>query len=202
MGSQDLQQARYDQLVRRVGALYGGGSKVTEVLAELFPVLDVENLPLELRILATWRSAMITVSRTMGVGEVGAVNLFNPADSGIIATVEHIEWKVSATDNVDITLLPNSLTGGQTKGLFRDTRLGGDRLSTLFATSQTNVNTAATFRRFSTTNVTEILRDDRGLFVLSPGNGLQIGFASVTNAFLSGFFMWRERGAEQSELFF
>ena len=203
MGSQDLQQARYDQFVRRVGALYGGGSKVTEVLAELFPVLDMENAPLELMVLSGWRKAFIFVSRTAAVGELVAANLFNPADSGQVAVVERIEWMVAGTaDNVDITILQNTLTGGQTKGLFRDSRLGGDRLSTLFATTESNVGTAATFRRFSAANVVNNLDERDGLFVLSPGNAVQVGYSSVTAGFLGVAFFWRERTAEQSELNF
>lgn len=202
MGSQDLQQARYDQLVRRVGALYGGGSKVTEVLAELFPTLDVENLPLELMVLSGWRKAFIYVSRTAGVGDVVAANLFNPLASGQIAVVERIEWLVSTTDNVDVDIVQNTLTGGQTKGLFRDSRLGGDRLSTLFATTQTGINTDPILRRFSIANATEFLEERDGLFVLAPGNAVQVGYASVTNQFLGVAFWWRERTAEQSELNF
>lgn len=202
MGSQDLQQARYDQLVRRVGSLYGGGSKVVEVLPELFPTLDVENLPLELILLAGWRKAMIHVSRTAGVGDTAAANLFNPVGSGVIAVVERMEWRFTATDNADIDIVQASLTGGQTKGLFRDSRLGGDRLSSLFATSQTAITTDAIFRRNTTINEIEFLTEDNGLFVLSPGNGVQLGQAAVTNKNISVTFFWRERVAEQSELNF
>ncbi len=45
---QELQQNRYDQLIRRVGGIIGPGSKVVEALGELFPVIDVENVPGEL----------------------------------------------------------------------------------------------------------------------------------------------------------
>jgi len=44
----ELQQNRYDQLLRRVGDLKGPGSKVNDVLQELFPTIDVENVPGEL----------------------------------------------------------------------------------------------------------------------------------------------------------
>jgi len=202
VGSQDLQQARYDQLVRRVGALYGGGSKVTEVLPELFPVLDLENLPMELRLLAGWRSAMIAVQRLAGVGDVVSANLFNPVGSGIIAVVERVFWRLNATDDVNITIVQSQLSGGFTKGLFRDSRLGGDRLSTLGATTQTGVATTGILTLVSPADVLHRLEDDRGLFTLSPGNGLQIGYKVVTNKLLVVNFMWRERTAEQSELNF
>ena len=202
MGSQDLQQARYDQLVRRVGSLYGGGSKVVEVLPELFPILDLENLPLELRILAGWRSAMIAVSRTAGVGETVAANLFNPVGSGIIAVVERVLWRTNASDVIEFDIVQSQLTGGFTKGLFRDSRLGGDRLSTLGGTTESPASTDGILRLFTTDATLTRLEDDRGLFALSPGNGLQLGYAAATNSLLTVNFFWRERTAEQSELNF
>jgi len=202
VGSQDLQQARYDQLVRRVGGLYGWGSKVTEVLPELFPTLDVENLPLELRLLNGWRSAMIEVERLAGVGDVVAANLFNPAASGVIGVVERVWWRVNATDNVEFDIVQNTLSGGQTKGLFRDSRLGGSRQSSLFATTQTGIGTDGIQRFFTIADEVETMQDDRGLFVLSPGNALQVGYAGVTNKLLQVNFQWRERTALSSELNF
>jgi len=197
----ELNQARYDQLLRRTGDLKGPGSKVKDVLTELFPVISVEDLPFELLLLAGWRRAMIHVARTAGVGDVVAGNLFNPAGSGVIAVVEHIEWRFDGTDNADIDIVQNTLTGGQTKGLFMDSRLGGDRLSTLFATTQTAIATDAIFRRRSVANEIQFLDDRNGLFVLSPGNAVQIGYSAVTNQNLAVTFFWRERTAEPSELF-
>jgi len=198
----ELQQARYDQLLRRVGDLKGPGSKVNDVLTELFPVLSVEDLPLEHMVLAGWRKAFITVARTAGVGDVVAANLFNPAGSGVIAVVERVEWIIGAADLVDLDIVQATLTGGQTKGLFLDTRLGGDRLSTLFATTQTAAATDAIYRRLTQADELNFLSERNGLFVLSPGNGVQIGYAVVTNASLNVVFFWRERTAEPSELSF
>ena len=48
----EIQQGRYDALVRRVADLKGPGSKVNDMLEELFPVFDVEKLPSELYRLA------------------------------------------------------------------------------------------------------------------------------------------------------
>jgi len=200
--STELQQARYDQLLRRVGDLKGPGSKVGEVLTELFPVVSVEDLPLELRVLAGWRAAMIEVERLAAVAEVVAANLFNPAGSGVIAVVERVWWRVNATDNVEFDIVQVNLSGGQTKGLFRDSRLGGDRLSTLFATTQTNIGTDGIQRYFTIADEIGKIEHDQGLFVLSPGNGLQVGYAGVTNKLLQVNFQWRERTAEPSELSF
>jgi len=170
--STELQQARYDQLLRRVGDLKGPGSKVGEVLTELFPVVSVEDLPLELRVLSGWRAAMIEVERLAGVGDVVAANLFNPAGSGVIAVVERVFWRVNNTDNIEFDIVQVTLSGGQTKGLFRDSRLGGDRLSTLFATTQTGIGTDGIQRFFTIADEVQSIQDDQGLFVLSPGNGL------------------------------
>ncbi len=200
--STELQQARYDQLLRRVGDLKGPGSKVSEVLTELFPVISVEDVPLELMVLQGWRAAMISVGRTAAVAQVVATNLFNPVGSGVIAVVERILWRNTVSDTIEFDIVQNTLTGGQTKGLFRDSRLGGDRLSTLFATSQTGVGTDAILGIFTVGDVESELADRNGLFVLSPGNGVQVGQAATTNETLVVNYLWRERTAEPSELSF
>lgn len=202
MGSQDLQQARYDQLVRRVGVLYGGGSKVVEVLPEVFPVLDLENLPHELLMLAGWRTAMITVSRDPTLGDIVAAQLFNPVNSGFIAAVTQVILRTDQDSNVAVTINQAQLTGGFTRGLFRDSRLGGVRNSVLGGLTQTGpAATPATMNLFVPSDSQYILSDPNGLVVLSPGNGMQCGINTI-DRFISATFLWRERVAETSELNF
>ena len=44
----EVQQNRWDQLIRRVSGSIGPGSRVSETLSELLPVMDVERVPGEL----------------------------------------------------------------------------------------------------------------------------------------------------------
>jgi hypothetical protein len=197
--SQDLQQARYDQLVRRVGALYGGGSKVTEVLAELFPVLEVENTTPELLALTGWRTAWQVTQRLATAGNESTSQLFNPAGSGHLVAVTQLIMRTSVAGEVDFELDNTALAAG-VAGLYRDGRYGVPRSTVAIASSLDGGATGGGPRLFIGTSDT-VLRDDNGIVVLSPGTGLNIGTVG-TQLRLTVNYFWRERPASPSELLF
>ena len=201
MGSQDLQQARYDQLVRRVGALYGGGSKVVEVLPEVFPVLELENATPELLALSGWRLAWQNITQNEVVAQTSAVQLSNPAGSGIIAAVTQLIIRTSLTDNIQMLLTDTLFSSASIRGLFRDGRLGGNRNTTCELRSDPNLPTGAGIRLRLTADVPFTIRDDNGIVVLPPGTAMQVGSVG-NNTRLSVNYFWRERQAQESELNF
>jgi len=200
VGSQDLQQARYDQLVRRVGALYGGGSKVTEVLPELFPVLEVENTTPELIALTGWRTAWQSTERPAVVAQVSKSQLFNPSSSGVIAAVTKL---LVVADSLAITQvqIENVQIGTPVKGLFRDGRFGVPRNTVLEVSSIDNVATGGGLRFTHLTDTPIQISDDNGIVVLVPGTGLSVGTTNV-NVRLTVNYFWRERLAQESEINF
>jgi len=200
VGSQDLQQARYDQLVRRVGALYGGGSKVVEVLPELFPVLEVEDTTPELLALGGWRLAWANTSRLSGVGNDSTSQLFNPLGSGQIVAVTQVHISTDATTLLDIEVQEGALAAG-VPGLYRDSRFGVPRNTAALASSLDGGVTGGGLRVFVVIDEPFSLRDDNGLVVLAPGTGLNLGTVT-TNMTLRVNYFWRERPAQQSELLF
>lgn len=201
MGSQDLQQARYDQLVRRVGALYGGGSKVVEVLPEVFPVLELEDTTPELLILSGWRLAWQQISQDAVVGQTSKVQLANPAGSGILAAVTHLSIRVDTIANVQMEVSDTLLVSAAIRGLFRDGRLGGNRATTCQLRSDPNIPTGGGLRLFINNDLEFEVTDDNGLCVLSPGTALDVGTVN-DNILISVNFFWRERQAQESELNF
>ncbi len=198
--SQDLQTARYDQLVRRVGALYGGGSKVTEVLAELFPVLEVENTTPELLALTGWRTAWQSTSRTSTIGNDSTSQLFNPVNSGFLIAVTQLLIRTDANNSVDIEM-QNTALAAAVPGLYRDGRFGVPRNTVGVVSSLDGGVTGGGLRMLLLAGVTFSLRDDNGLVVLSPGTGINIGTV-VQNTTLSVNYFWRERLAQPSEINF
>jgi len=86
----EIQQNRYDQTLRRVTGIIGPGSKVAEVLTELFPVIDVERVPGELLILGGTDLAAGGASLDGGPGNSSEINLHNPPGSGKIITCTQI----------------------------------------------------------------------------------------------------------------
>jgi len=86
----EIQQTRYDRLIRRVAGIIGPGSKVSEVLTELFPVLDVESVPSELLILAGTNTCFGGGQFQAMAGQSPKMGLFNPADSNTILVLTHV----------------------------------------------------------------------------------------------------------------
>jgi len=203
VGSQDLQQARYDQLIRRVGALYGGGSKVTEVLAELFPVIEVENTTPELLALSGWRLAWQQIQQNGVAAQVSALQLANPVGSNVVAAVTQIIFTqlTQPTDNIQMQLTNTLFTSAAIRGLFRDARFGGNRTTALELRSDANIPTGAGLRIPVVLDVPVTIRDDNGLVVLTPGTAFQVGTTGNNVTFSVNFF-WRERLAQESEINF
>jgi len=196
----DLQTPRYDQLIRRAGGIIGPGSKVSEALTELFPVIDVENLPGELYILTGTNLCFGSIAPTGAVGESARAQLFNPVGSGKLMTVTLAIVSVSTpmTVRVGVPFIP--LTTGVGTERFRDARLGSAARpvgqirqdSTVALTDAT-----AQFRLLANTPI--LLTDGNGLAVLSPGSGLEVGAGTFATTIWVTF-EWRERLALDSEL--
>lgn len=196
-----LQTARYDGLVRRAGGLLGGGSKVTESLSELFPVMDLENLQPELLLLAGWHTAFTTKTLPATVGETSRLGIFNPVGSGLIVVVTDVFLDTAVEAAIAFTLSTTPLTDDSFSGAPRDGRDG------------VVVNTGAKVAQQKTGNtiqrgrvVTAALESYHhtalnGLAVLGPGTGLEYGTV-VDNVLLNGTIFWRERTALSSELNF
>jgi len=195
-----LQQTRYDRLLRRVGGIIGPGSKVGAVIADLFPMIDVERVPGELLALMGTRLAWGSTNQAGFVALVNQAQLFNPVGSGMLITVTRLEATSGNTQRLAMGVVDVALTSVPTEQ-FRDGRLGIAQLPV----GQLRIATAAAQapQNFIFAGVgpatPSVLSDDNGIVTLPPGTGLQISNLTVqTTLFCS--WMWRERPAEQSEL--
>ena len=197
----ELQQNRYDQLIRRVGGIIGVGSMVSEAIGELFPMLEVENTTPELLALSGWRTAWQSTERPASVGDSSASQLFNPVGSGVIAAVTQIGVRLSAATAINVEIDNTQIGGAPVRGLFRDSRFGVPRETTLTVESADAVAVGGgLFLRLSAA-INEFIRDDNGIVVLAPGTGVSVGTAG-TNLQMTVNYFWRERAAEPSELNF
>lgn len=196
----ELQQNRYDQLLRRVGDLKGAGSKVSDVLQELFPTIDVENVPGELLLLMGTRIGWAGTAKSPTAGKRAGIQLFNPVDSGQLITVSTM-WLscVSVGDfsfgGATIALATNT---GIPRG--RDLRLGsGPSGVAQLRTSPDAVALTGGNVRLNG-SVTFALTDINSFCVLAPGTGLTV--VGDVDQNIRANFMYRERVAEPSELTF
>ena len=194
-----LQQSRYDQLLRRVADLKGPGSKVNDVLTELFPVIDVESAPMELDVLSGTRPAMGTGNAGAGgVGFFSTVLLMNPVRSGVIARVENIRV-ASGSILVNLGLTQNVSAANETEA-FIDGRVfpSGTVLKLGSTSNNLAVGPGAYILQLDGDSIAR-WEPRRGICVLSPGTALSMS-GVVADQFITVNLQWTERQAQPSEL--
>jgi len=198
----ELQQTRYDRLIRRVGGIIGPGSKVAEALAELFPVIDVENVPAELLALAGTSMAFGGSTLTAAAAQFSIIQVFNPVDSGKIVTVTAAIFYSTVTQfyTYDITDVARPVIINNQR--FVDSRLGvTSRPTSIILHESAAAASVATGRMRSAGSTPVFLTNANALAVLAPGTGFEVS-ANTANSLLECTFYWRERPAEASELNF
>ncbi len=196
----ELQTSRYDATLRRVGDLKGPGSKVNDVLTELFPMFDVENLQPELFLLGGQVLGMGSSELTSSGGNFSNIGIFNPAGSGKLITVTMAVFGVSSTIKVLWSTAHTAFTTLVTTNLSRDTRIVSPELPVgQIREEQSAGLLTANGQVRLTANTPLILKDPNGLAVLAPGGGFACASATTNTTFAASFF-WRERIAEPSEL--
>jgi len=195
-----IQQGRYDALLRRVADLKGPGSKVNDVLEELFPVIDVERVPGELLNLMGTDICWGSESRTAPADNFSRIQVFNPEGSGKLITVTSVIITTLQNQVIRYSIVDVALATETTVNRFRDSRRGLDsnpvgqiRNAALI----TITPDAGQFLLLATTPYT--LDDSNSVAVLSPGFGLEVG-AETAQTTIKVTFNWRERVAEPSEL--
>jgi len=199
----EIQQNRWDQLIRRAANVVGGGSQVNDTLNELFPVIDVERVPGELLALMGttlgWCNSLLQPS----VGDTNHHQLFNPAGSGALVTITTILLQSNQAGYLRVfsqTLALATAVGNIAK---RDTRTGV--ISTTVAESRTVQQVAGgslvglSVRALA--NEQQQITDPNGVVVLFPGTGCTVSTETL-NAQSRVSFMWRERAFEPAEINF
>jgi len=196
----ELQQNRYDQLLRRVGDLKGPGSKVNDVLQELFPTIDVENVPGELLFLLGTRVGWGGVSKSPTAGKKAAIQLFNPAGSGQLVTISTALVSVGSTSDFTWGTTTTALATNTGVPRLRDTRIGTNAVGiTELRTSPDAASLSVGLTR-ALASTPVFFTDINGFCILAPGTGLS--FIGAVDASLRITFFYRERIAEPSELTF
>ncbi len=196
----NLQQTRYDKLIRRVANIVGAGAIVTETLQEVFPVLDLENVPGELMVLGGWRLAHRGTDITAGGAQQTASQLFNPVDSGQVIVVTRVIVTLDALDTLGMRLDTTPLTSSNGFGQFRDAR-AGDPITDA-SVGNTRIQTPLAITPLAEFRVAGddpfFLEDKNDVAVLMPGNGLTFGTGGNGRRLLVSYW-WRERVLEAAE---
>jgi len=198
----ELQQNRYDKLLRRVGGLIGAKSMVNDALGELFPTIDTETLHAELLLLADWKMAHAALDMTPGALDIAKVQLFNPVDSGNVMVPVRINIRSATTAPIRYLLSEVPLDENLANRELFDSRLGVATIPLGQLRSEEEPGGVANFGQINViADVSYVFDIPNGMCVLAPGTGLTISHTSV-NVDMTTDWHWRERVAQESELQF
>lgn len=197
----EIQQGRYDRLLRRTAAQVGPGSKVGNALEDLFPVLEVENTPSELLRAVGWKLGAGQSVRTPAVGARAAIQLFNPAGSQHLIVLTKMLVGVRPFDRVNAGPSFDALVTASIAGQQRDTR-DGVLSQTVGLIQREDNGLVANLLNFLLPDATTIeISDSNDIAVLAPGTGWRLTTGNL-NTELNVSFFYRERVAEPEELDF
>ena len=200
----EVQQTRWDRIIRRVSGSVGPGSRVSETLSELFPVLDVERVPGELLLLGGTRLGTAGFPVDAAALAFPGAQISNPAGSNAIITIT----KAMVSSNVDdfilwgtvqallATALPTAARLRDTREVFPTQPVGVLRIDTALVAP---IDSLCEIGVLANTPV--VIEDVNGVAILAPGTQFTVG-GSIADAKIRNCFFWRERAAEESELQF
>jgi len=197
----EIQQNRWDQLVRRVANVVGGASQVNDTLNELFPVLDVENVPGELLYLSGMRLSWCGSALQASVGNTNHHQLFNPAGSQVLATITGVHIHSTTNQSFRMAATTTALANSVGNVILRDLR----NLTDVPSCQNRNVQQAGGIPLITEwralASVMLHIADPNGIQVLFPGTGLTVATVG-TNIVSTVNWFWRERVFEPAEVNF
>ena len=196
----EIQQNRYDQLLRRVADIKGAGSKVNDALTELFPTIDVENVPAELLLLSGARMAMGHVSLNAGgVGNFSTAFLRNNGGTGILGRVTSVEVFSPTAQRITFGPTQNSSAASGTRA-FTDGRVFGEGTTLITQGNNNFLAFGADFYRISVDGIVSAVWKPPGAgMIITPATALSVS-ATLGDTSLQVSFVWVERVAQPSEL--
>jgi len=196
----EVQQTRWDRIIRRVSGSIGPGSRVSETLSELFPMVDVEQVPGELLILGGTQLAFGGFSLAASVGEINKWQLVNPADSGNLVILEKVIYTSAANEEIRWDITSTLFGAAANTQRVLDVRIGVDQLPV----ARVNFDQAAGGTNLTgiaavTADVSFVLENENPIAILAPATAFQIS-GTTQNVASKIAFYWRERPALESEL--
>jgi len=196
----ELQQNRYDRLLRRVGDLKGQGSKVNDALSELFPMFDVENVPAELYLLGGIRICLgRTDQGTPGPALFRASMIRNPGGSNTIITLTSVVFASLAGQEIVLGPTLTSYTTAGTRAIADTRQFGPQAPVGQLLTDDLLVVGADFFRYRINSSEAFTFAPPGAVAVLAPGTAFSVSTGTADTSLTVGY-TWRERQAEPSEL--
>jgi len=193
-----VQQGRWDRLARKIADQFGPGSKAGELLSDVFPVMELENTTMELKVLTRWDFGLGASFSTSGAGTTNSQQIFNPAGSGKIVVVTEVLITVGGNNDVSGGISFAALTTSAS-GTKRNTIAGASRATVALIQNQDDGATLAGISLAGKSGEAFSLTDPDGIALLYPGSGLRFTNTNLASELHTSYF-WRERSAVGSEL--
>lgn len=201
-----IQGGRWDGLIRRLFPIKD--RSVAPVMAsELVPQVVIQEWEPEFFKLRGNEALAMGISQVSPVvGQLSAVQLFNPLAAGMLVIVEKLILRASPDALLELaygvtnSVIPNAT---QRATAYRDTRFGSvPAVGVTAAELHSAANAAAVGAANEIARISVLADDSKVLdidIVLDPGASLIVRSFNV-NILLNITYLWRERSAEPSEL--
>lgn len=197
----EVQQTRWDRIIRRVSGSIGPGSRVSETLSELFPVIDVERVPAELLALGGTRLASGRTSQSATASNFQMAMLRNPGGSGALLRLVAVIVSSQSAQAFGMGITTNTFANlNAANTAFLDGRLFASTVPVGEVRNGISLSTGVRFLEIRGGVFESVVwQPPEAVAVLSPGTAFSITTTTI-NTQLATTFMWLERPAEQSEL--
>jgi len=183
--------------------LVGEGAIVTGVLPDVFPTLELEDVPGELYKLANWDIAVGSESLSPGAAARATIGLENPVDSGKIAVLTRLRFQPDLLMAVTVGWLaiPSGLVVNGVNRL-RDGRQASfpnaQPVCFVGSNNTSPINAAWDNFLYQPEEFGGVF-DNKGHVVLTPGTAFACR-GGTNNVLLRCAIEWRERPVDSSEL--
>jgi len=194
-----VQQGRWDRLARKIADQFGPGSKAGELLSDVFPVMELENTTMELKVLTKWDFGVGSAHGTSAAATTNGMQIFNPGGSGKIVVVTQVIITIGGNQDVSGGIAFVALADASVAGVKRNTIAGASRATVALIQQEDDAPTIDDIFIAGKSGEPYTMSDPDGIALLYPGSGLR--FTNVSDASeLNITFTWRERSAVGSEL--
>lgn len=179
----------------------GGPGPILTFATDGFPVVQVGDgeMDAELRWLSQSKLCAVAVTRAADAGNQSAVQLVNPAGSGMIAVFTAIYLRLDTADDIFVTMAA-AAGAGSTRGFFRDGRGWPATPARTACIGGTGVGAfSQTLGILRHQPTTDQLLEHREEYVVTPGEVLTFASSAVNRA-INATLYWRERAMTSGEL--
>jgi hypothetical protein len=196
----EILAGRFNRLLQKMLQLKGP-APAPQLSSEITPALDVEDIPVELRVLMNYNLYGVALQVPAVAAQNAGAQLRNPLGSGVIAVIEQIFFSASAASVAAVTTAynnPANMTNSFV-GTRRDLRAQGTSQIPSSGNNFADLAFGLYQGTFAAASMTPLILDRHQEIPVLPGQAVRVNNSTQnTQTWIS--IIWRERAIEESEL--